>query len=71
MDFLQELLKPKRNPITEIDEKWWQGLQCIKCEVTPVFLYEIDGCLICEECAEAHIRRERFKAEEAAWNEES
>jgi hypothetical protein len=66
MGFLEDLLHPKKNPVTEID-KDVSGLVCVLCSVKAPMLYEVEGCLYCIECTEAHLRRERFKREEAEW----
>jgi hypothetical protein len=65
MGILSELLGAKKsNPITEID-KDCSGLVCTECGMTnPPILYEVDGFLECYDCAEAILRRKRFKEED-------
>lgn len=66
MKFLQDLLHPKSNPITEIRDRY-DSLICVKCALTPAFLYEINGILYCEDCIEANERRENLKKAEKEW----
>lgn len=66
MGFLQNLLHPKPDWRPEIDLDHG-SLVCIKCEVTPPYLYEVDGILMCEECIEADQRRKQLRESEKEW----
>lgn len=44
------------------------SLVCEECGTEAPKLYSCDVFLYCVNCAEAHLRRERFKREEDEWN---
>lgn len=69
MGLFDALFKTKReaNPIIEIDQDL-PDFVCEECGIKPPTMYEVDDLLVCVECAESHLRRERFKAEDAEWN---
>jgi hypothetical protein len=58
-----------KNSITEVPAKiGW--LNCEKCSVEGIDLYIVEPYhqYFCTECAEGHIRRQRFEDEEKDWN---
>jgi hypothetical protein len=57
-----------KNSITEVPDKIG-GLTCENCRGEGLELYIIEPCwYFCTECAEAHIRKQRFEDEEKDWN---
>jgi hypothetical protein len=46
------------------------GLVCLDCDDSPKVLINLQGLYYCDSCYDAHIRRDRWEKEEAAWTEQ-
>ena len=62
--------KSKPPKFLEVDRSAGE-LQCVMCQEYKPVLYKVFPWLYCYDCAEAHLRRERFKQEEKEWNDEN